>query len=142
MPFAKQIGQRMLTRRVALGMSQQQIGSQLRRPVTRTQIGRYEKGVDYISASRLNEIAIMMGVSPGSLFPPVRDGAGADTNTNGVVTTEELTKLLKDPYAIRLLRAFATIRGKKFRAQVIDWIEAFATRHATTGWSRYKQVGL
>jgi transcriptional regulator with XRE-family HTH domain len=140
MPFRRQIGQRMLAKRLALGMSQKQLADPI--GVTSQQIGRYEKGVDLCSASRLNEIAILLGVSPGSLFPPVRDGAGADTNINGVVSTDELTKLLKDPYAIRLLRAFATVRGKKFRAQVIDWIEAFATRHATTGWSRYKQVGL
>jgi transcriptional regulator with XRE-family HTH domain len=133
MPFAKQIGQRILAKRLALGMSQQQVADRL--GLTAAQIGRYERGVDMISANRLGEIAMLFGVSPGVFYSS--QGAGEE---DGV--TDELTKLLKDPMALRLLRAFATIRGKKYRAQVLDWVEAFATRHATTGWSRHKQVGL
>jgi transcriptional regulator with XRE-family HTH domain len=141
MPYARLIGQRMLAKRLALGMTQEQIADAV--GVSAQEIGRYEKGIDHISASRLAEIAILMGVSPGSFYPPVYDGAGAGTNADGIVTTEELTKLLKDPFAFRLLRAFATVPGKKLRAQVVDWIEAFAARHATTSWpSRYKQVGF
>jgi transcriptional regulator with XRE-family HTH domain len=142
MPFRRQIGQRMLAKRIALGMTQKQIASQLSRPVTAQQIGRYEKGVDYISASRLNEIAIMMEVSPGSFYPPRHDGAGAGTNANRVATTDKLTKLLKDPYAIRVLQALATVRGKNRRAYVIEFVETFASRFTTSWPSRDKQVGV
>jgi transcriptional regulator with XRE-family HTH domain len=139
-PFKQQIGQRMLAKRLALGMTQEQVADSV--GVSPTEIGRYEKGIDHISASRLNEIAIVMGVSPGSFFPPVRNGAGAGTNADGVVTTDELPKLLKDPNAIRLLRAFATIPGKTRRAYVIEFVETFASRFTTTWPSRYKQVGV
>jgi transcriptional regulator with XRE-family HTH domain len=140
MPFARQVGQLMLTKRLALGMTQKQIADQL--GVTPTQIGRYEKGIDEISASRLNQIAIVMGVSPGGFFPPVHNGAGVGTNADGVVTTDELPKLLKDPNAIRLLRAFASVGGKTRRAFVIEFVETFASRFTTTWPSRYKQVGV
>ena len=140
MPFARQVGQLMLTQRLALGMTQKQIADQL--GLTSTQIGRYEKGIDEISARRLDQVAIVMGVSPGSFFPPVHNGAGAGTNADGVVTTEELPKLLKDPNAIRLLRAFASIRGKTRRAYVIEFVETFASRFTTSWPSRYKQVGV
>jgi transcriptional regulator with XRE-family HTH domain len=125
MPFAEQLGQRLRVKRLDLGMGQKQVADAI--GVTATEIGRYEKGVDNISAIHLNEIAILFGVSPSSLYPPVHAGAGADTNVNGVVSTDELTKLLKDTFAIRLLRAFAAVRGKKLRAQVVDWVEAFAS---------------
>lgn len=140
MPYARQIGQRMLARRLALGMTQEQIADAV--GVSATEIGRYEKGIDHISASRLHEIAILMGVSPGSFYPPVHDGAGAGTNIHGVVRADEFTALVKRPDTIRLLRAFVNVRGKNRRLQVIEFVEAFATRHATTSWTRYKQVGL
>jgi DNA-binding XRE family transcriptional regulator len=127
MPFARQVGQLMLAKRLALGMTQKQIADTL--GVTPTQIGRYEKGIDEISARRLNQIAIVMGVSPGSFYPPVHDGAGADTNTNGVVTTEELVVLINRPDTIKLLRAFANVKGKNRRAQVVDFVETYAGRY-------------
>lgn len=119
----------MLAKRLALGLTQKQVADPL--GLTATQIGRYEKGIDRIGASRLHEIAIMMEVSAGSFFPPHGAG-GAGTDINGVVTADVLTKLLKDPYTIKLLQAFAPVRGKTRRAYVIEFVETFASHQTTT----------
>jgi transcriptional regulator with XRE-family HTH domain len=101
MPPAWQIGQRVRASRLALGLTQQQLAGQL--GVTPQQIGRYESGADQMSAVRLNEIAKVLEVSPGSLFPPHGSG-GEQTNVNGVVSADEFSMLLKPPNSIKLLQ--------------------------------------
>jgi transcriptional regulator with XRE-family HTH domain len=138
MQFAQQLGQRVRARRLAMRMTQKRLGEQL--GLTYQQVQRYESGADNISASRLNDIAIVMEVSPGSLYPP--HGGGEQTNVNGVVSTDEFSILVSKPDTIRLLRAFVSVRGSKRRLQVIELVETFAGRYATSWPSRYKQVGV
>src|SRR4030095_6643570 len=125
MPYARQIGQRMRACRLAKGWTQKQLADELGK--SQQQIQRYESGIDHVSASRLNEIAILMGVAPSRFCPQVRDGAGAGTNIHSVVTTDEFTPLVNRPDTIRLLRAFVNVRGKNRRLQVIEFVEAYAS---------------
>jgi transcriptional regulator with XRE-family HTH domain len=141
MPFNRQLGQRVRAKRRALGMTQKQLGERL--GLSYQQVQRYESGADGMSAIRLYEISRVMGVSPGSFYPPSNDGAGAGTNVNGV-TTDELSSFINRlrPDTIKLARAFENIRGSKRRLQVIELVETFASRYATSWPSRYKQVGV
>jgi transcriptional regulator with XRE-family HTH domain len=141
MQFARQIGQRVRARRLDVPMTQKQLADEL--GVTYQQVQRYESGADQMSTSRLNQIALVLEMSPGSFFPPPNDGAGAGTNINGVVTVfDDLSSLVNRPDTIQLLRAFANVRGKTRRAYVIEFVEIYASRHATSWPSRYKQVSL
>ncbi len=123
MPFACEIGQRVRARRLTKGWTQRQLADAL--GLCHQQIQRYESGADQISAPRLNEIAIALEVSPVVLFPP-HVGGGAGTNIHGV--TDELIVLIDRPDTIKLLRAFANVKGKNRRAQVVAFVEAFADR--------------
>ncbi len=60
----KQIGQRIRTRRLEVGMSQEKLAEAL--SVTFQQVQKYEKGVNRVAASRLYHIA-------RALRSPIRD---------------------------------------------------------------------
>jgi DNA-binding XRE family transcriptional regulator len=60
------IGARMRERRLALSMSQTDLGEEL--GVTFQQIQKYEKGVNRVSAARLYDICKILNVSLSSMF--------------------------------------------------------------------------
>src|SRR5919112_3837193 len=62
----KEIGRRLRDRRMAIGMSQERLGDLL--GLTFQQIQKYEKGANRISASRLTEVARVLGVPITSFF--------------------------------------------------------------------------
>jgi transcriptional regulator with XRE-family HTH domain len=63
------VGSRIKARRAMLGMGQEKLASGL--GITFQQVQKYEKGANRVSASRLVQIACMLGVSPPYFF----DGA-------------------------------------------------------------------
>lgn len=115
----RHIGQRIRVQRLSQGMTQKQLGDAI--ALSYQQIQRYESGADH--CRRLNEIAIVLQVSPGIFFPSV--SGGALTNVNGVVDADELTKLVNRKDTIRLLRAFHGVRGPR-REFIIETVEGFA----------------
>jgi transcriptional regulator with XRE-family HTH domain len=125
MPFTRQIGQLVGMTRRGKGVTQARLGERL--GLKQQQIHRYEKGDDHISASRLHEIALALEVDTGRFFPP-RPGAGAETTSTDNNSLED-----------RLLFAFASIRGKDRRVQVVDMIETYARKQMSDA-SRYKQL--
>ncbi|WGM32638.1 helix-turn-helix transcriptional regulator [Brevundimonas sp. NIBR11] len=72
------VGRRIGARRVALGLSQTALSQRL--GVSPQQVQKYEAGQNRISASRLNDIAIALGVAPGALFPDPSPGAEPATD--------------------------------------------------------------
>jgi transcriptional regulator with XRE-family HTH domain len=52
-------------------MTQRQLAGKL--GLTYQQVQHYESGTDNITASRLQEIALALDVSPGSFFPPHKE---------------------------------------------------------------------
>src|SRR5579862_2545709 len=65
-PVDRLVGQPVRTLRVKRGMSQTALGSHL--GITFQQIQKYEKGTNRISASKLHDIAGLLGVEIGSFF--------------------------------------------------------------------------
>ena len=65
-PIDKHIGERIRYRRILLGFSQQRLAQEI--GLTFQQIQKYEKGVNRISASRLLEIAMVLGVPINYFF--------------------------------------------------------------------------
>jgi len=65
-PVDRAVGRRVRVLRVTRGMSQTALASQL--GLTFQQLQKYEKGTNRISASKLYEIATILGVDVASLF--------------------------------------------------------------------------
>ncbi|MGA7117310.1 MAG: helix-turn-helix transcriptional regulator, partial [Hyphomicrobium sp.] len=59
-PIDKHVGERVRMRRMLLGMSQERLGEKL--GLTFQQVQKYEKGVNRIGASRLFDLAQVLGV--------------------------------------------------------------------------------
>ena len=64
-PVDKYVGSRVRMRRIMLGMSQEKLGEAL--GLTFQQVQKYEKGANRVGASRLSQIASVLGISVGSV---------------------------------------------------------------------------
>ena len=73
----RHVGDCIRMRRISLGFSQQKLAGHV--GVTFQQVQKYERGKSRISASRLYEIAMVLGMTPGDFFNglPPEDGTRA-----------------------------------------------------------------
>jgi transcriptional regulator with XRE-family HTH domain len=125
------VGKRIRLRRTLLGMSQEQLGSEL--DITFQQVQKYERGANRVSASRLWDISQILD-SPINYFfddmsentmrsSPRRVSRGADD----VDLSDEQTK---DPMARRetleLVRTYYSIRTPLVRKRVSDMVKSIA----------------
>lgn len=113
------IGSRIKLRRVMLGMSQELLGSKV--GLTFQQIQKYEKGVNRVSASRLYQFSIVLGV-PIQFFydemPPsvTRDGP----YTLGEEEGTRLSEFLRSREGIEASMALSKISNKDVRRALVE----------------------
>lgn len=100
-PVDIHVGKRVRHRRWMVGMTQQQLGERV--GIKFQQIQKYETGMNRISASRLWDIAEVLGV-PISFFFEGLEGAAADATAHGMAGD-----LLADKEALELVRCYYAI---------------------------------
>jgi transcriptional regulator with XRE-family HTH domain len=120
-PIDIHVGNRVRLRRITLGMSQERIAEHL--GVSFQQIQKYEKGVNRVSAGRLQEAARALGVLAAYFFE------GAPGDAPAIVGDTErgssaIVAFLLTPEGIGLNRAFSRIKDSKIRRRVIDLVKA------------------
>ncbi|AWB20384.1 helix-turn-helix domain-containing protein [Methylobacterium currus] len=130
-PVDRHVGHRVRVRRLLVGVSQEKLGDAL--GVTFQQIQKYEKGTNRISASRLRQIADMLGV-PVSFFyegAPRQDGGRSE---EGAEPTSDLAAhdVFWTSQDLQLVRAFQRIADAQLRRRIISLVEAIGTGPATT----------
>lgn len=112
----RHIGKRIRARRIAMGISQEKLGDLL--GLTFQQVQKYEKGVNRVGASRLLNIAQILGVEIEYFFVGLPDAAKMQSSTDRafekVITTSE---------GVRLLEAFATVDDIRIQRKIVDLIE-------------------
>jgi transcriptional regulator with XRE-family HTH domain len=112
-PADKKLGERIRTRRAAAGMSQADLGKAL--GVSFQQVQKYEKGVNRVSAVRLEQIATTLKESI-SYF-----------QTDGHTVSkagQELQTLMTDPVNLRMCRALAALDDQNMRFQFVRLVES------------------
>jgi transcriptional regulator with XRE-family HTH domain len=119
----KEIGRRLRDRRMAIGMSQERLGDLL--GLTFQQIQKYEKGANRISASRLTEVARVLGVPITSFF---EEGA-----VPVPVEADLAARLMGTRRGRELATAFSQIRNDDARRVVVDLAKAAAAAEAMVG---------
>jgi transcriptional regulator with XRE-family HTH domain len=124
-PIDKHVGSRVRMRRVLIGMSQERLGDAL--GLTFQQVQKYEKGINRIGASRLQQISNILGMPIEFFF----DGApSGDTRPvegfNEVSDTPYVADFLASNEGVQLNRAFLRIRDPKLRRRVVDLVTAIA----------------
>jgi transcriptional regulator with XRE-family HTH domain len=112
-PDDKALGEKIRTRRVVAGMSQDELGKAL--GVSFQQIQKYEKGVNRISAVRLEQVAHALDESV-SYFQ--NDGQAVSKSGR------EMQSLMTDPLNLRICRALSAIGDREMRFCVVRLVES------------------
>jgi transcriptional regulator with XRE-family HTH domain len=110
------IGEKIRGYRNQLKLSQEELGQQL--GVTFQQIQKYEKGVNRVSGSRLQQIAQVFKCEVTDLLPEQRNGKKAKglSNFDRIVATRD---------GMKLVDSFVTIKDENLRAAVVDLARRF-----------------
>jgi transcriptional regulator with XRE-family HTH domain len=116
-PLDAMVGARISMLRVNRGMSQAMLAERI--GVTFQQVRKYERGADRVGASRLSQIASVLGVSVGELFES--SGAGSPSVNSPL-------RLLAEPGALRVLKAYARTTSPRVRLCVAKLVESIASR--------------
>lgn len=116
-PLDAMVGARISMLRANRGMSQAMFAERI--GVTFQQVQEYERGASRVGASRLSQIASVLGVSVGELFES--SGAGS-AGLNSPV------RLLAEPGALRVLKAYARTTSPRVRLRIAKLVESIASR--------------
>ncbi|HEY1243958.1 MAG TPA: helix-turn-helix transcriptional regulator [Hyphomicrobiaceae bacterium] len=126
-PIDIHVGSRVRFRRMLLGMSQEKLGEKL--GLTFQQVQKYEKGINRIGASRLFDLAQVLGVSVQFFYeeapvPEVRSMT-AGSVANGP-DEHSIVEFLRSRDGLELNRAFVRIPDLKARRAIVDLVRSLA----------------
>lgn len=127
-PVDRHVGSRVRMRRVLIGMSQEKLGEAL--GITFQQIQKYEKGTNRIGASRMQQIATVMGVPVSYFFD---DAPGSDTKQAGFAEasgSDFVVDFLTTTEGLQLNKSFVRIADPKVRRKIVDLVSALAEHPA------------
>ncbi|HZR90538.1 MAG TPA: helix-turn-helix domain-containing protein [Bradyrhizobium sp.] len=118
-PLDAVVGAKIRVLRISRGLSQSDLADHI--GVTFQQVQKYEKGANRVGASRLSQIANVLGVSVGELFEQPRQRAG---------DADSPLKLLVEPGAVRVLKAYVQTTDPRLRRAIVNLIEGIAGHSA------------
>jgi transcriptional regulator with XRE-family HTH domain len=126
-PIDIHVGSRVRFRRMLLGMSQEKLGERL--GLTFQQVQKYEKGINRIGASRLYDLAQVLGVSVQFFYDeaPIADGRGSEPDglTEGP-DEHSIVEFLRSRDGLELNRAFVRISDIKARRAIVELVRSLA----------------
>ncbi len=124
-PIDRHVGSRVRMQRILMKISQEKLGEAL--GLTFQQVQKYEKGLNRIGASRLQQISKTLSVPPSFFF----EGAPTlDATENGgfaeASSSQYVVDFLSTAEGLHLNRAFARINDVKIRKRVLELVVALA----------------
>jgi len=111
----RKVGQRVRSRRLEVGMSQERLAELL--GVTFQQVQKYEKGVNRIAVSRLWDISVALELPVNRFFEGVSMRGVAENRQ------EFVDDALATPEGAQLLAMFASIKSQKLRRKVVELVK-------------------
>jgi len=124
----RKIGQRVRTRRLEIGMSQERLAELL--GITFQQVQKYEKGVNRIAASRLFDISGALQQPVARFYEGLSGGRAAGVAEN---RQNYIDDALATPEGTQLMSVFASIRSQRVRRKVLDLVRTLAEEAAESG---------
>jgi transcriptional regulator with XRE-family HTH domain len=118
-PIDVEVGGRIRTRRLLLGMNQQALADAL--DLTFQQVQKYEHGANRVSASRLAAMAKILAV-PISYFFADLQSDGAELSVEDKTWRAQLQR----PETIELIRLFYAISNPEIRRQFLEMAKSMA----------------
>lgn len=129
-PIDRHVGSRVRMQRMLAGISQEKLGEAL--GLTFQQVQKYEKGTNRISASRLQQIAKMLGVPVAFFFEGAPAGEAVAGGFADAGATAYVADFLATSEGVQLSKAFVRIKSPRVRRRVIDLVEALADEPGET----------
>ena len=126
-PIDRNVGNRLRMQRILLNMSQEKLGEAL--GITFQQVQKYEKGINRISASRLQQISQILNGPPSFFFQNATGKSTGGDETKGVLdisASQYIVDSLSTSEGLNLNRAFARISEPKIRKRIVDLVTTIA----------------
>ena len=124
----RKLGQRVRSRRLEIGMSQERLAELL--GVTFQQVQKYEKGVNRIAASRLFDIASALQQPVSRFFEGLSHGRAAGAAEG---KQDYIDDALATPEGAQLMSVFASIKSQRVRRKVVDLVRTLAEEATEAG---------
>lgn len=118
----KHVGARIRLRRNMVGISQEKLADGL--GITFQQVQKYERGVNRVGASRLQNIAAILE-APISFF--FEEGPSPMLQAEGWIS-DTPTELMTSKDCVALVRAFIAIDDKKVRQKVLSLVRSLSSQ--------------
>lgn len=118
-PLDAMVGAKIRMFRVNRGMSQTALAERI--GVSFQQVQKYEKGANRVGASRLSQIASVLGIAVGELF---------ESSQEKVATSNSPVHLLAEPGALRVLKAYLRTNSR-VRLAIAKLVESIADQKPT-----------
>ena len=125
----KQVGSRVRMRRQMLAMSQEKLGNAL--GLSFQQVQKYEKGMNRIGASRLQQIGEILQVPASFFFEDKAVGASAPHEPD--YFQAQMEEFVSSPEGLRLIAAFERIKSADLRREIVSFVKAIGSE---ARWSR------
>ena len=126
------VGKRVRLRRTLLGLSQEQLGTELN--ITFQQVQKYERGANRISASRLWDIGQILDVPIKYFFDDMTENTMQSSPrriSRGGEILDLVDEQIKDPMARRetleLVRSYYSIEKPLVRKRISEMVKSIAT---------------
>ena len=120
-PVDVHVGARIRTRRLLRGMNQEALAIAL--GLTFQQVQKYESGANRVSASRLWDIAEVLGVTPEYFFSGLPFGEDGEQTPDD----QRVREMMQRPESIDLIRVYYRISDPLIRRQVLEMARVTAT---------------
>ena len=122
-PTDVHVGGRIRMRRALLGITQQRLADSL--DLTFQQVQKYEKGTNRISASRLQQIATVLGVTISFFYeglPPEETGGGFAEDSSPPFMMD----FMASHDGLQLMECFMRIRNPRVRRSIVEHVRTLA----------------
>jgi len=120
----KHVGSRVRMRRMMLGMSQGKLGDAL--GLSFQQVQKYEKGVNRISASRLQQTAHILQVPVAFFFEGGPATNGKPTGQQSAQLPDYVSAFLATADGLALAKAFMALKDTKLRRSIVLLVSEIA----------------
>lgn len=118
-PLDAMVGAKIRMFRINRGMSQTALAERV--GVSFQQVQKYEKGANRVGASRLSQIASVLGITVGELFESSQEKVAAENSP---------VHLLAEPGALRVLKAYLRTNSR-VRLAIARLVESIADQKPT-----------
>ena len=118
-PLDAMVGAKIRMFRINRGMSQTALAERV--GVSFQQVQKYEKGANRVGASRLSQIASVLGITVGELF---------ESSQEKIAAANSPVHLLAEPGALRVLKAYLRTNSR-VRLAIAKLIESIADQKPT-----------